>query len=45
VSPCSPDETAYYRMILWRENVLNSLVMIQPTLMAGAYTRPRFSST
>ena len=36
----SPDETAYYRMILWRENVLNSLVMIQPTLMAYSFNGP-----
>jgi protein transport protein SEC23 len=28
----SPDETAYYRTILLRENILNSLVMIQPAL-------------
>jgi hypothetical protein len=30
----SPDETAFYRYILCRENVANSLVMIQPTLTA-----------
>jgi len=36
----SPDETAYYRMILWRECVLNSLVMIQPTLMAYSFNGP-----
>eukprot|EP00922_Rhytidocystis_sp_ex-Travisia-forbesii_P042070 GHVS01062827.1.p1 GENE.GHVS01062827.1~~GHVS01062827.1.p1 ORF type:complete len:780 (-),score=92.27 GHVS01062827.1:131-2398(-) len=29
----SPDETAYYRTILLRENVMNSLVMIQPALL------------
>jgi protein transport protein SEC23 len=29
----SPDETVYYRSLLWRENVSNSLVMIQPSLM------------
>jgi protein transport protein SEC23 len=29
----SPDETAYYRMIFCRENVMNSLVMIQPVLL------------
>ncbi|CAE8629563.1 unnamed protein product [Polarella glacialis] len=29
----SPDETAYYRMIVLRENVMNSLVMIQPALL------------
>ena len=36
----SPDETAYYRLVLWRENVLNSLVMIQPTLMAYSFNGP-----
>jgi protein transport protein SEC23 len=29
----SPDESDYYRQLLMRENVSNSLVMIQPTLM------------
>ena len=29
---CSPDETRYYRSALMRENVVNSLTMIQPTL-------------
>ncbi|GBG72991.1 hypothetical protein CBR_g12710 [Chara braunii] len=28
----SPDETAYYRLVLVRESVYNSLVMIQPTV-------------
>merc|ERR1711916_30474 len=32
----SPDETAYYRHTLYRENVLNSLTMIQPSLVAYA---------
>jgi len=32
----SPDETAYYRYYLFKENVANSLIMIQPTL--DAYT-------
>ncbi|KAI5478162.1 hypothetical protein MNV49_005426 [Pseudohyphozyma bogoriensis] len=32
----SPDETAYYRHILNSEDVNNSLVMIQPTLMSYA---------
>ena len=36
----SPDETAYYRLVLWRECVLNSLVMIQPTLMAYSFNGP-----
>nr|KAJ3417794.1 GTPase-activating protein S23 [Polyrhizophydium stewartii] len=30
----SPDETTYYRHILNREDVNNSLIMIQPTLMS-----------
>ena len=29
----SPDETAYFRMVLNRENVLNSLVMIQVLIL------------
>lgn len=29
----SPDETVYYRYLLQRENVANSLVMIQPALL------------
>lgn len=33
----SPDETAYFRMVLNRENVVNSLVMIQPTLIAYTF--------
>ena len=36
----SPDETAYFRMILMRENVFNSLVMIQPTLTAYSFNGP-----
>merc|ERR1712228_821380 len=36
----SPDETAYFQMILNRENVLNSLVMIQPTLMSYSFNGP-----
>ncbi|KAL6661650.1 hypothetical protein ACP70R_001034 [Stipagrostis hirtigluma subsp. patula] len=30
----SPDETAYFRMMLNRENVANSVVMIQPSLIS-----------
>lgn len=33
----SPDETAYFRMILNRENVSNSIVMIQPSLVSFTY--------
>lgn len=29
----SPDESEYYRSLIMRENVSNSLVMIQPALM------------
>ncbi|KAI8855156.1 putative SEC23-component of COPII coat of ER-golgi vesicle [Chytridium lagenaria] len=36
----SPDETAYYRHILNREDVNNSLIMIQPTLMAYSFNGP-----
>ncbi|BGP39871.1 GTPase-activating protein S23 [Rhodotorula kratochvilovae] len=36
----SPDETAYYRHILNTEDVNNSLVMIQPTLMSYALETP-----
>lgn len=36
----SPDETAYFRMVMERENVLNSLVMIQPTLMSYSFNGP-----
>lgn len=30
----SPDETAFYRVLLLRDNVSNALTMIQPTLVA-----------
>ncbi|XP_010269071.1 PREDICTED: protein transport protein SEC23-like [Nelumbo nucifera] len=33
----SPDETAYFRMLLNRENILNSVVMIQPSLIAYSF--------
>ncbi|CAN8283813.1 unnamed protein product [Cochlearia groenlandica] len=36
----SPDETAYYRMILNRENVSNSIVMIQPSLVSFSLQSP-----
>lgn len=36
----SPDETAFFRSILLRENVTNSLIMIQPTLMAYSLDGP-----
>merc|ERR1719310_1628665 len=33
----SPDETAFYRTIITRENVMNSLVMIQPALIEYSF--------
>lgn len=33
----SPDEAAYHRYIISRENVTNSLVMIQPTLLSYSF--------
>ena len=36
----SPDETAYFRMVLAREPVLSALVMIQPSLMAYSFAGP-----
>lgn len=36
----SPDESAFYRAVLCRENVTNSLIMIQPTLMAYSLDGP-----
>ena len=34
----TPDETAFYRLMMGRETVLNSLVMIQPTLTSYTFT-------
>ena len=36
----SPDETAYFRLMLNREGVLNSLLMIQPTLLSYTFDGP-----
>ncbi|KAI8333859.1 protein transporter SEC23 [Chlamydoabsidia padenii] len=36
----SPDETAFYRHVLNRENVDNSLIMIQPTLTSYGFDTP-----
>ncbi|KAI9015300.1 protein transporter SEC23 [Phycomyces nitens] len=36
----SPDETAFYRNVLNRENVDNSLIMIQPTLTSYGFDIP-----
>lgn len=38
---CSPDESAYYRAALCRENVTNSLVMIQPALLMYTFDDPQ----
>jgi protein transport protein SEC23 len=47
VDPCdvqvfnsSPDETAFFRTVVLRESVTNTLVMIQPTLMAYSLDGP-----
>jgi len=38
----SPDETAFYRTLVIRENVMNSLVMIQPALIMYSFdSEPR----
>eukprot|EP00262_Sarcandra_glabra_P010322 TRINITY_DN2546_c0_g7_i2.p1 TRINITY_DN2546_c0_g7~~TRINITY_DN2546_c0_g7_i2.p1 ORF type:complete len:763 (+),score=103.55 TRINITY_DN2546_c0_g7_i2:131-2419(+) len=34
----SPDETAYFRMLLNKENVTNSVVMIQPSLLCYSFS-------
>mmetsp|Transcript_6305 Transcript_6305/g.14506 ORF Transcript_6305/g.14506 Transcript_6305/m.14506 type:complete len:766 (-) Transcript_6305:277-2574(-) len=36
----SPDESAYYRSVLMRENTTNSLVMIQPSLLSYSFQGP-----
>ncbi len=36
----SPDETAFYRIMLSRETVTNSMVMIQPTLLSYSFNGP-----
>ncbi|KAH9424455.1 transport protein Sec23 [Dermatophagoides pteronyssinus] len=36
----SPDETSFYRHSLFREDTYNSLVMIQPTLLAYSFNEP-----
>jgi hypothetical protein len=36
----SPDETAFFRLMLNREGVLGSLIMIQPTLLAYSFEGP-----
>lgn len=36
----SPDETAFYNVILFRENVINSMTMIQPSLTSYSFNAP-----
>ncbi|KAJ3673321.1 hypothetical protein LUZ60_006695 [Juncus effusus] len=36
----SPDETAFFRLMLNREGVVNSLIMIQPTLFQYSFNGP-----
>lgn len=36
----SPDEAAYYRYVLTRENTSNSLVMLQPSLISYSFNAP-----
>ncbi|ORM40993.1 Protein transport protein SEC23 [Babesia sp. Xinjiang] len=36
----SPDETAFYRTVFMRENVINSLIMIQPALLEYSFENP-----
>ena len=36
----SPDETAYFRMLLNRENISNATVMIQPSLTSYSFNQP-----
>ena len=36
----SPDETAYFQMILNKENVSNSVVMVQPSLISYCFNAP-----
>lgn len=33
----SPDESTYYQSTLWRENVNNTLIMIQPSLLSYSF--------
>ena len=37
----SPDESAYYRILLLRENITNSLLMIQPALLQYSFDNPQ----
>ncbi|GIX63798.1 protein transport protein SEC23, putative [Babesia caballi] len=36
----SPDETAFYRTVFMRENVINSLLMMQPALLEYSFENP-----
>lgn len=37
---CSPDETAFFRLMLNREGVVGSLIMVQPTLFQYSFDGP-----
>lgn len=37
----SPDESSYYKILLVRENVTNSLLMIQPALLQYSFENPQ----
>lgn len=37
---CSPDETAFFRLMLNREGVVGSVIMIQPTLFQYSFDGP-----
>ncbi|XP_040999670.1 protein transport protein SEC23 [Juglans microcarpa x Juglans regia] len=37
---CTPDETAFFRLMLNREGVVGSLIMIQPTLLQYSFDGP-----
>lgn len=40
IANSSPDESAYHRMVITREDVTNSLVMIQPSLISYSFSAP-----
>lgn len=40
VSSYTPDETAYFRLMLNREGVVGSLIMVQPTLLQYSFDGP-----
>ncbi|PHT49885.1 Protein transport protein SEC23 [Capsicum baccatum] len=40
VNSCTPDETAFFRLLLNREGVVGSLIMVQPTLFQYSFDGP-----